>query len=70
MTSKRNRVIAFLLAASLFMNTAVLPARAEEDTPPTEYPEITEPAPTQEPAPAATEAPTEAPTSPVTTEGA
>lgn len=44
------------------MNTAVLPARAEEDTPPTEYPEITEPAPTQEPAPAATEAPTEAPT--------
>lgn len=62
MTSKRNRVIAFLLAASLFMNTAVLPARAEEVTPPTEYPEITEPAPTQEPAPAATEAPTEAPT--------
>lgn len=44
------------------MNTAVLPARAEEVTPPTEYPEITEPAPTQEPAPAATEAPTEAPT--------
>ena len=62
MTNKRNRVIAFLLAASLFMNTAVLPARAEEVTPPTEYPEITEPAPTQEPAPAATEAPTEAPT--------
>lgn len=62
MTSKRNRVIAFLLAASLFMNTAVLPARAEEVSPPTEYSEITEPAPTQEPAPAATEAPTEAPT--------
>lgn len=62
MTSKRNRVIAFLLAASLFMNTAVLPARAEEVSPPTEYSEITEPVPTQEPAPAATEAPTEAPT--------
>ncbi len=62
MTNKRNRVIAFLLAASLFMNTAVLPARAEEVTPPTEYSEITEPAPTQEPTPAATEAPTEAPT--------
>ena len=62
MTNKRNRVIAFLLAASLFMNTAVLPAQAEEVSPPTEYPEITEPAPTQEPAPAATEAPTEAPT--------
>lgn len=62
MTNKRNRVIAFLLAASLFMNTAVLPARAEEVSPPTEYSEITEPSPTQEPAPAATEAPTEAPT--------
>lgn len=44
------------------MNTAVLPARAEEVSPPTEYSEITEPSPTQEPAPAATEAPTEAPT--------
>lgn len=62
MTNKRNRVIAFLLAASLFMNTAVLPARAEEVSPPTEYSEITEPSPTQEPVPAATEAPTEAPT--------
>lgn len=77
MTSKRTRLIAMLLAASLFLNTAVLPIGAEapqeptvqEAVEPTQAP-VSEPAapaadepaqPAETPAPA-TEAPTEAPT--------
>lgn len=78
MTSKQTRLISFLLAASLFVNTAVLPVQATESTettipatsdssPATEAPTIPEvtAAPTEAPTAAPTEAPTvatEAPT--------
>ena len=71
MTSKQTKRIAFLLAASLLMNTVALPVSAESDVvivgeapaeaPPTEAPvEIVTEAPTEAPpTEAATEAPTE-----------
>ena len=70
MTSKQTKRIAFLLAASLLMNTVALPVSAESDVvivgeapteaPPTEAPvEIVTEAPTEAPTEAATAAPTE-----------
>ena len=80
MTSKQTKRIAFLLAASLLMNTVALPVSAESDVAiveeaPTEAPTeapveiVTEP-PTEAPTAAATEAPTEAVTEAPTEEAA
>lgn len=70
MTSRQNRIVAFLLAALLLWNTAVLPTPAEafpdasatvtEEAPPVTTPPATTPPATEAP----TEAPTAAPTAP------
>ena len=66
MTSKQTKRIAFLLAASLLMNTAALPVSAESDVAIVE--EAPTEAPTEAPVEIATESPTEAPTAEAATE--
>ena len=66
MTSKQTKRIAFLLAASLLMNTAALPVSAESDVAIVE--EAPTEAPTEAPVEIVTEPPTEAPTAEATTE--
>ena len=60
MASKQTRLIALLLAASLFINTALLPVKATEVEEPTVSTEV--PAPTETPTEIPAEAPTQAPT--------
>ena len=66
MTSKQTKRIAFLLAASLLMNTVALPVSAESDVAIVE--EAPTEAPTEAPVEIATESPTEAPTAEAATE--
>ncbi len=66
MTSKQTKRIAFLLAASLLMNTAALPVSAESDVAIVE--EAPTEAPTEAPVEIVTEPPTEAPTAEAATE--
>lgn len=66
MTSKQTKRIAFLLAASLLMNTAALPVSAESDVAIVE--EAPTEAPTEAPIEIVTEPPTEAPTAEAATE--
>ena len=68
MTSKQTKRIAFLLAASLLMNTAALPVSAESDV--TIMEEAPTEAPTEAPVEIVTEPPTEAPTAEAATEAA
>ncbi len=66
MTSKQTKRIAFLLAASLLMNTVALPVSAESDVAIVE--EAPTEAPTEAPVEIVTEPPTEAPTAEAATE--
>ena len=66
MTSKQTKRIAFLLAASLLMNTVALPVSAESDVAIVE--EVPTEAPTEAPVEIVTEPPTEAPTAEAATE--
>lgn len=66
MTSKQTKRIAFLLAASLLMNTVALPVSAESDVAIVE--EAPTEAPTEAPFEIATESPTETPTAEAATE--
>ena len=66
MTSKQTKRIAFLLAASLLMNTVALPVSAESDV--TIVEEAPTEAPTEAPVEIVTEPPTEAPTAEAATE--